>query len=92
MKLLRLWRTNDSFKLTVMLLALAVYLLVYAGMQAGRYFRGMNTHTEYVCAYSDSAAAAAARIQAAENVIAYSPQVTQNAEAGRGMPKSVRRA
>ena len=83
MKLLRLWRTNDRFKLAVLLLLLTVYLLGYAGVQAGRYLRWMLAPAEYVCTYTDSYASAAAKLEGSENISAYSPQITQNAEIGR---------
>ena len=74
MKLLRLWRQNDSIKAAVMLFALAVILLGYCIHAAAGYAVILQTPTEYVCTLPKDSDTLLLRLAQTDSVTGFSRQ------------------
>ena len=76
MKLLRLWRRSDSFKMTVILLGLALFLIGYCIRAAADYAVILRTPTEYICTAPEGFDTILPRLTQIEGIIGYSRQTT----------------
>ena len=74
MKLLRLWRRSDSFKMTVILLGLALFLIGYCIRSAADYAVILRTPPEYICTAPEGFDTILPRLTQTEGIIGYSRQ------------------
>lgn len=74
MKLLRLWRQYDSIKATVMLFALAAFLIGYCIHAAAGYAAILQTPTEYICTLPKDFHILELRLAQTDSVKCYSRQ------------------